>query len=225
MWNMDLVLLIVAPSLTVSFSLLSPRHRCSSLGSLTAVRSRCIWPPAPSKKSGPHHTGPFDYEAFYKVELDKKHQDKSYRYFNNINRLASRFPMAHTSQSNHHVTVWCSNDYLGMGRHPEVINSMKSTLDLYGAGAGGTRNIAGNAQLHLNLEKELADLHGKTGALVFSSCYVANDATLATLGSKMPGCVILSDAKNHASMIQGIIHSRARKVVFKVSRNCICACI
>ncbi|KAI9018401.1 pyridoxal phosphate-dependent transferase [Hyaloraphidium curvatum] len=170
--------------------------------------------PSTESRTGIGSAG-FDYHAFYQAELEKKHQDKSYRYFNNINRLASRFPMAHTSTPDHHVTVWCSNDYLGMGRHPQVIESMKATLDQYGAGAGGTRNIAGNAQLHLNLERELADLHGKSGALVFSSCYVANDATLATLGSKMPGCVILSDAKNHASMIQGIVHSRAKKIVFK----------
>jgi len=163
--------------------------------------------------------GAFDYDAVYNTELLKKHQDKSYRYFNNINRLASKFPLAHTAKEDHHVTVWCSNDYLGMGRHPDVIKSMKQTLETYGSGAGGTRNIAGNAQLHLTLERELADLHGKSGALVFSSCFVANDATLATLGSKMPNCVFLSDEKNHASMIQGIIHSRARKIVFKVRRG------
>lgn len=186
------------------------RDQCSNLVSHVAL-------PAPHVK--PAHPGAFNYDEFYKAELDKKHKDKSYRYFNNINRLANRFPMAHTNRADHHVTVWCSNDYLGMGRHPEIIKSMQETLDTYGAGAGGTRNIAGNAQLHLNLERELADLHGKTGALVFSSCFVANDATLATLGSKMPGCVILSDAKNHASMIQGIIHSRAKKIVFKVGRG------
>ena len=113
------------------------------------------------------------------------------------------------------VTVWCSNDYLGMGRNKHVLNTMHKTLDKYGAGAGGTRNISGHNQHAMGLEKTLADLHGKTGALVFSSCYVANDATLATLGSKMPDCVILSDSMNHASMIQGIRHSGAKKVVFK----------
>ncbi|KAJ3200425.1 mitochondrial 5-aminolevulinate synthase, partial [Dinochytrium kinnereticum] len=157
---------------------------------------------------------PFDYESFYKHELDKKHSDKSYRYFNNINRLAQEFPKAHVANGEH-VTVWCANDYLGMSKHPLVIQSMKDTLDKYGAGAGGTRNIAGNAQLHVSLEKELASLHQKDAALIFSSCFVANDATLSTLASKLPGCVIFSDASNHASMIQGIRNSRAAKVLFR----------
>lgn len=113
------------------------------------------------------------------------------------------------------VTVWCSNDYLGMGRNKHVLKTMHETLDMYGAGAGGTRNISGHNQHAVTLEKTLADLHGKDGALVFSSCYVANDATLATLGSKLPDCVILSDSMNHASMIQGIRHSGAKKMVFK----------
>ncbi|RKO88601.1 pyridoxal phosphate-dependent transferase [Blyttiomyces helicus] len=159
-------------------------------------------------------SGLFDYEAFYNHELDKKHKDKSYRYFNNINRLAKAFPTAHTG-TGERVSVWCSNDYLGMSKHPEVLASMKNTLDTYGAGAGGTRNIAGNAQLHLSLEEELASLHNKPAALVFSSCFVANDATLSTLASKLPGCVIFSDASNHASMIHGIRNSRAEKLVFR----------
>ncbi|KAF7722934.1 mitochondrial 5-aminolevulinate synthase [Apophysomyces ossiformis] len=164
-----------------------------------------------------HHSKskPFDYEAFYRHELEKKHQDKSYRYFNNINRLAQKFPRAHTARAEDEVTVWCANDYLGMGRSPVLTETMKRTLDRYGAGAGGTRNIAGNADLHLRLESELADLHHKEGALVFSSCYVANDATLATLAGKLPGCVIFSDALNHASMIQGIRHSHAQKKIFR----------
>ncbi|KAL3476122.1 pyridoxal phosphate-dependent transferase [Aspergillus californicus] len=160
-------------------------------------------------------SAPFDYNAFYNTELQKKHQDKSYRYFNNINRLAQEFPRAHTASKEERVTVWCSNDYLGMGRNPEVLSAMHQTLDTYGAGAGGTRNISGHNQHAVGLENTLAKLHGKEGALVFSSCYVANDATLATLGSKMPDCVILSDSLNHASMIQGIRHSGAKKMVFK----------
>ncbi|KAH6590322.1 hypothetical protein BASA61_005318 [Batrachochytrium salamandrivorans] len=156
----------------------------------------------------------FNYEEFYQTELDKKHKDKSYRYFNNINRLAQLFPTAHTG-TGEHVTVWCSNDYLGMSKQPLVTENMKATLDKYGAGAGGTRNICGNAQLHLSLERELASLHEKPAALVFSSCFVANDATLSTLASKMPGCVIFSDASNHASMIQGIRNSGAKKMIFK----------
>ncbi|KAJ5183096.1 hypothetical protein N7492_000712 [Penicillium capsulatum] len=157
----------------------------------------------------------FDYEAFYNAELEKKHKDKSYRYFNNINRLAKEFPRAHTGSMEDRVTVWCSNDYLGMGRNPEVLEAMHQTLDNYGAGAGGTRNISGHNKHAVALEDTLAKLHGKESALVFSSCFVANDATLATLGSKMPDCVILSDSLNHASMIQGIRHSGTKKMVFK----------
>ncbi|KAJ3037518.1 mitochondrial 5-aminolevulinate synthase [Rhizophlyctis rosea] len=175
-------------------------------------------PARPAKEKVVHPvqpaTAPFDYESFYQHELEKKHKDKSYRYFNNINRLAKRFPTAHTG-TGEHVTVWCSNDYLGMSKHPNVIQSMKDTLDKYGAGAGGTRNIAGNAQLHLSLENELAALHNKPAALVFSSCFVANDATISTLASKLPGCVIFSDSSNHASMIQGIRHSGAQKKIFR----------
>ncbi|KAJ5518870.1 Aminotransferase class I/classII [Penicillium expansum] len=157
----------------------------------------------------------FNYDSFYNVELEKKHKDKSYRYFNNINRLAKEFPRAHTASAEERVTVWCSNDYLGMGRNQQVLDSMHKTLDTYGAGAGGTRNISGHNKHAVALEETLAKLHGKEAALVFSSCYVANDATLATLGSKMPDCVILSDSLNHASMIQGIRHSGAKKMVFK----------
>ncbi|GAA5938301.1 hypothetical protein JCM1841_006300 [Sporobolomyces salmonicolor] len=157
----------------------------------------------------------FDYEGFYQWELAKKHENKSYRYFNNVNRLAAKFPIAHTAKVEDEVTVHCSNDYLGMGRHPVTLAAMHETLDRYGAGAGGTRNIAGNGAMHLALESELAALHQKPAALVFSSCYVANVETLMTLGLKMPGCVILSDEMNHASMIQGIRHSRAQKMIFK----------
>lgn len=166
-------------------------------------------------KPAPRKAASFDYEAFYQNELDKKHKDKSYRYFNNINRLAREFPQAHMSTPEEKVTVWCSNDYLGMGRNPEVLNKMHETLDNYGAGAGGTRNISGHNQHAVGLEGTIAKLHAQESALVFSSCYVANDATLATLGSKFPDCVILSDSMNHASMIQGIRHSGAKKMVFK----------
>lgn len=157
----------------------------------------------------------FDYEGFYEAELDKKHKDKSYRYFNNINRLAKDFPRAHMAEKEDRVTVWCANDYLGMGSNPEVLRTMHETLDEYGAGAGGTRNISGHNRHAVHLEETVARLHAKESALVFSSCYVANDATLATLGSKMPGCVILSDSLNHASMIQGIRHSGTQKIVFR----------
>ncbi|KAK2625972.1 hypothetical protein QTJ16_004234 [Diplocarpon rosae] len=162
-----------------------------------------------------HQSQQFDYESFYDVELDKKHKDKSYRYFNNINRIAKEFPRAHKDSKDDKVIVWCSNDYLGMGSNPKVLKSMHETLDEYGAGAGGTRNISGHNKHAVKLEASIAKLHAKEAALVFSSCYVANDATLATLGSKLPNCVILSDSLNHASMIQGIRHSGAKKIVFK----------
>ncbi|KAJ5609686.1 Aminotransferase class I/classII [Penicillium herquei] len=179
--------------------------------------------PSPDAEAAVHAQHPgaeapttrFDYNAFYDGELQKKHKDKSYRYFNNINRLAKEFPRAHTASAEERVTVWCSNDYLGMGRNRHVLESMHRTLDTYGAGAGGTRNISGHNKHAVHLEDTLAKLHGKEAALVFSSCFVANDATLATLGSKLPDCVILSDSLNHASMIQGIRHSQAKKMVFK----------
>ncbi|KAH9811699.1 5-aminolevulinate synthase, mitochondrial [Teratosphaeria destructans] len=170
--------------------------------------------PARARASAPK-AAKFDYEGFYQNELDKKHKDKSYRYFNNINRLAEEFPRAHMATPEEKVTVWCSNDYLGMGRNKHVLNKMHETLEKYGSGAGGTRNISGHNQHAMSLEATCAKLHAKEAALVFSSCYVANDATLATLGSKFPNCVILSDSMNHASMIQGIRHSGARKMVFK----------
>ncbi|RKF55981.1 5-aminolevulinate synthase, mitochondrial [Erysiphe neolycopersici] len=156
----------------------------------------------------------FNYEEFYQTELDKKHNDKSYRYFNNINRLAAEFPRAQVPGKSERVTVWCSNDYLGMSRNPQVLQAIHDTLDTYGAGAGGTRNISGNNQQAIVLEKTIAKLHAKDAALVFTSCYVANDATLSTLGSKLPDCVFFSDSLNHASMIQGIRHSGAKKIIF-----------
>ena len=173
------------------------------------VKADTPLPAAPVKRAR------FDYEAFYQSELDKKHKDKSYRYFNNINRLAKEFPRAHMASQEDKVTVWCSNDYLGMGRNPQVLKKMHEVLDTYGAGAGGTRNISGHNKHAIDLELEIAHLHAKEAALVFTSCYVANDATLATLGSKLPDCVILSDSLNHASMIQGIRHSGTKKIVFK----------
>ncbi|KAH6624906.1 pyridoxal phosphate-dependent transferase [Chaetomium sp. MPI-SDFR-AT-0129] len=179
-------------------------------------------PAKPAVSAGPAattrpttHAGKFDYEGFYNHELEKKHKDKSYRYFNNINRLAKEFPRAHMATKEEKVTVWCANDYLGMGRNPHVLKAMHETLDEYGAGAGGTRNISGHNKHAVELEQTIAKLHAQESALVFSSCYVANDATLATLASKMPDCVILSDSLNHASMIQGIRHSGARKIIFK----------
>lgn len=158
---------------------------------------------------------PFNYEKTYENELARKHQDKSYRYFNNINRLANKFPKAHRGSEEEEVTVWCSNDYLGMGSNPVVVKAMHETIDKYGAGAGGTRNIAGHNKHALQLEHSLATLHKKDSALVFTSCFVANDATLALLGKKLPNAVYFSDEMNHASMIEGIRHSGAEKVIWK----------
>lgn len=187
-----------------------------SLETSRAYHSRAPHTRLKHSQAGLDCQGAFDYEAFYQQELDTKKEDKSYRYFNNINRLARNFPCAHmAAPEERKVTVWCSNDYLGMSRNRHVLQKMHETLDTYGAGAGGTRNISGHNQHAVKLEETLARLHKKEAALVFSSCYVANDATLATLGSKLPDCVILSDSSNHASMIQGIRHSGARKMIFR----------
>lgn len=168
-------------------------------------------PPTPTPSDRPG----FDYEAFYHRDLMAKHADKSYRYFNNINRLVGKAPKGHLQDEGHEITVWCSNDYQNMSRHPRVLQSMASTLFKYGAGAGGTRNIAGHNQHVEKVEEVLARLHRKEAALVFGSCYAANDAALSILGSKLPDCVFLSDSSNHASMIQGIRHANAKKVLYK----------
>mmetsp|Transcript_7307 Transcript_7307/g.9246 ORF Transcript_7307/g.9246 Transcript_7307/m.9246 type:complete len:576 (-) Transcript_7307:148-1875(-) len=157
----------------------------------------------------------FDFKGYLNTELNKKRSDKSYRFFNNINRLAQEFPRAHRSNESDKVTVWCSNDYLGMGRNEHTLNEMKRVLTKYGSGAGGTRNIAGHNIHALRLEAELANLHKHEAALVFSSCFVANDAVLSLFGQKIKDLVIFSDELNHASMIQGIRNSRAKKHVFK----------
>ncbi|WFD31897.1 5-aminolevulinate synthase [Malassezia sp. CBS 17886] len=164
----------------------------------------------------PHEGNGFDFEQFYHKELERKHSDDTYRYFNNINRLATKAPMGHLAESPaHEITVWCSNDYQNMSRHPRVLSAMTETLQKYGAGAGGTRNIAGHNMHVERVEEVLSRLHRKDAALVFGSCYAANDAALSILGSKLPNCVILSDSSNHASMIQGIKHSGAKKMVYR----------
>ncbi len=160
----------------------------------------------------------FDYQRCLTGYLSDLHAQGRYRVFADIGRKVGEFPHAHCRRPNFgdgEIVVWCSNDYLCMGQHPVVLDAMKGAIDRYGAGAGGTRNISGTHHLIVDLEAELADLHQKEAALVFTSGYVANEASLSTLSRLFPDCVILSDASNHASMIQGIIHGRAEKLIFR----------
>jgi 5-aminolevulinate synthase len=159
-----------------------------------------------------------DYSRIFTQAIDRLHVEGRYRVFIDILRNKGAFPNARCFAGHNGpkpITVWCSNDYLAMGQHPQVIAAMEEALHDVGAGSGGTRNIGGNTHYHVDLEAELADLHGKEGALLFTSGYVSNEATLATLAKVLPGCVIFSDELNHASMIAGIRNSGCEKHVFR----------
>ncbi|MEL6204283.1 MAG: 5-aminolevulinate synthase [Pseudomonadota bacterium] len=157
-----------------------------------------------------------DYDSLFRDQLDTLKDEGNYRIFAELERRCGAFPRAgHKGEGPDHVTVWCSNDYLGMGQNPDIVRAMCEAVEAHGTGAGGTRNISGTNALHVALEREIADLHGKEAALLFTSGYVSNWASLSTLGARLKNCVILSDSDNHASMIEGIRHSRADKVIWK----------
>jgi 5-aminolevulinate synthase len=163
-------------------------------------------------------SGPLDYTAQLDVSLQNLHSEGRYRTFIDIERRNGNFPHAMWRKpdgTDQAITVWCGNDYLGMGQHPVVLNAMHEAIDATGAGSGGTRNISGTTVYHKRLEVELADLHGKEAALLFTSAYIANDATLSTLPKLFPGLIIYSDALNHASMIEGVRRNGGAKRIFR----------
>jgi 5-aminolevulinate synthase len=157
------------------------------------------------------------YDHFFSAALARLHQERRYRVFADLERIAGRFPHAtwHSPDGPRQVVIWCSNDYLGVGQHPKVIGAMVETAARMGAGAGGTRNISGTNHPLVELERELADLHGKEAALVFTSGYVSNETGIATVARLLPNCVILSDAWNHNSMIEGVRRAGVEKKIWR----------
>jgi 5-aminolevulinate synthase len=165
----------------------------------------------------PDNLPDIDYRGYFTAALQRLRAERRYRVFADLERIAGRFPHAlwHSPHGAKNVVIWCSNDYLGMGQHPKVIGAMVETATRMGTGAGGTRNIAGNNHPLVELERELADLHGKEAALVFTSGYVSNETGISTLARLMPNCLILSDAWNHNSMIEGVRQAHCEKQIFR----------
>ena len=165
----------------------------------------------------PDNLPDIDYRGYFTAALQRLRAERRYRVFADLERIAGRFPHAlwHSPHGAKNVVIWCSNDYLGMGQHPKVVGAMVETATRMGTGAGGTRNIAGNNHPLVELERELADLHGKEAALVFTSGYVSNETGISTLARLMPNCLILSDAWNHNSMIEGVRQAHCEKQIFR----------
>ncbi|RVC27819.1 5-aminolevulinate synthase, partial [Mesorhizobium sp. M7A.F.Ca.CA.004.04.2.1] len=158
-----------------------------------------------------------NYQRFFEEAIDQLHAERRYRVFADLERIAGKFPRAiwRSNGRAEEITVWCSNDYLGMGQHPDVIAAFQNTAGKMGSGAGGTRNISGTSNPLVELEVELADLHDKEAALVFTSGFVSNEASISTIAKLLPNCLIISDELNHASMIEGVRRSGAEKKIFR----------
>ena len=192
----------------------SNRHLCADI----VPGQRALTSPNGTFATDHDYSAAEAYERHFRESLERLHGEQRYRVFADIERISGRFPAAKWRRSDGtvtEITVWCSNDYLGMGQHPEVVSALTGTAHRCGAGAGGTRNIAGNSSPLVDLEGELADLHGKEASLVFTSGYISNQASISTIGKLIPDCVILSDTFNHNSIIEGIRQSSCEKRIFR----------